>query len=98
MGTRFDETTAVMKANFAPAFADETMTRPDHWILEHERAFAAGRDSCLESILVMAKALEDARHAILYDETERGFNNYQKVQQAIAEVKAAGNWPLEDAK
>jgi len=87
---QFDITTRVKASDFSGEYSGNEFNDP------MREAFKRGRESAKESLAILARAIQ---FALIYDpDTDRykiKHTAYPKLKEAIAEVKARGDWPLE---
>lgn len=92
--SQFDQTTEAKAKDFAPTGSGMNYHGgPGWWTEDMRKGFTAGRNSTKASMEILARALKDVayKHPECFCMDQVGI-----AEQAIAQVKANGDWPLEE--
>lgn len=86
--TDFDETTERLAAEASGRYNEQML-------------FKRGRNSCLESLEIMARAVDEISH-IYYTSNEShtwgGYKHQKIAKEAIAQIRKRGDWPLREGE
>lgn len=83
--TDFDETTERLAAEASGRYNEQML-------------FKRGRNSCLESLEIMARAVEGTRMVLCLTEEPLGVELRKNLEEAIEQIRKRGDWPLREGE